>query len=602
VGLSANLPLSRRVQLAVLAHIRHNHTRYDELLRETTWQNSRKAVESLCLDILVKWRGDEENGRDDLEEILREVVVISDSEEDDTESSDDESEDEASATVEPSHAKAVAPTAVASATLDTNGKESALKQKLQPQASKSKKRMPAGGHAATASRSKGNKRTKHTERATARKTHRGFKRYQAAWDQAIDRNRREDHLEPNPAPAHMARSVSHGSFLYSPTQPSTQPIRSLTGRGMLDGAAIHTQARPFADDLDLDFTRSRQYIAPLYGNQSDTRTNTQFTGTGPYRDGRDMVPPVPASSLPSAPCPDLPIKSIEGSLLRTRPSTTTLTEPVFVRSLQPRKRERDESPTQQPLPIRPAYPRPAGVVDDHYSKRQRLRLDKGTEPASFTDTYDLPLVQPSLPSSYDDPRHLISQVQVFRPISHHHRQDPPQDTRRPQPGVNDFPLSTWDNPILVESSSPSSPRLFIRRPSQEPSDGHEPRLAQEGRNSRYYLRSSQRPPDHYRRTTYVENERAAQEQYGLSRTRGREMYHAGEVLPDREIRPIDSSGHQVPQAESPRAPFYVRRVNNALENEARDPRTTQDSSREMPPFYVRSGTHAPARQPPDSRV
>ncbi|KAK4644822.1 hypothetical protein QC761_308320 [Podospora bellae-mahoneyi] len=52
VGLAADITLSRRVQLAVLAHIRHNHTRYDKLLKETSWVNARKAVESLCLDYL----------------------------------------------------------------------------------------------------------------------------------------------------------------------------------------------------------------------------------------------------------------------------------------------------------------------------------------------------------------------------------------------------------------------------------------------------------------------------------------------------------------------------------------------------------------------
>ncbi|KAL6855400.1 hypothetical protein ACO1O0_006545 [Amphichorda felina] len=87
VGLCFEMPLSRRVQLAVVAHIRHTHTRYDELLKETSWQNARKVVEALCLDILVKWRGDEETGRDQLDEILREVVVISDS---DSEESDEE--------------------------------------------------------------------------------------------------------------------------------------------------------------------------------------------------------------------------------------------------------------------------------------------------------------------------------------------------------------------------------------------------------------------------------------------------------------------------------------------------------------------------------
>ncbi|OAA67241.1 hypothetical protein SPI_01817 [Niveomyces insectorum RCEF 264] len=89
VGLARGITLSRRVQLAVLAHIRHTHTRYDQLLRETSYANARKAVESLCLDILVKWRGDEETGRDQLDEILREVIVISD-----TESEDEDAEEE----------------------------------------------------------------------------------------------------------------------------------------------------------------------------------------------------------------------------------------------------------------------------------------------------------------------------------------------------------------------------------------------------------------------------------------------------------------------------------------------------------------------------
>ncbi|KAF4505811.1 hypothetical protein G6O67_007723 [Ophiocordyceps sinensis] len=80
VGLQPDITLARRVQLAVLAHIRHSHTRYDELLKECSWNEARRTVETLCLDILVKWRGDEETGRDQLDEILREIVVISDSE------------------------------------------------------------------------------------------------------------------------------------------------------------------------------------------------------------------------------------------------------------------------------------------------------------------------------------------------------------------------------------------------------------------------------------------------------------------------------------------------------------------------------------------
>ncbi|KAI1269915.1 hypothetical protein F5Y18DRAFT_113324 [Xylariaceae sp. FL1019] len=90
VGMAEEVTLARRVQLATLAHIRHTLTRYDKLLRESDWPNARKAVEKPCLDIIIKWRGDEETGRDQLDEILREVIEISDTEgESDDESSSD---------------------------------------------------------------------------------------------------------------------------------------------------------------------------------------------------------------------------------------------------------------------------------------------------------------------------------------------------------------------------------------------------------------------------------------------------------------------------------------------------------------------------------
>ncbi|KAI2632035.1 hypothetical protein GGR54DRAFT_581959 [Hypoxylon sp. NC1633] len=92
VGMAQDLTLVRRVQLAAAAHIRHRYTRYDDILKETNWSNARKAVEKTCLDIIVKWRGDEETGRDQLDEILREVIEISDTEEESEES--EESEDE----------------------------------------------------------------------------------------------------------------------------------------------------------------------------------------------------------------------------------------------------------------------------------------------------------------------------------------------------------------------------------------------------------------------------------------------------------------------------------------------------------------------------
>ncbi|OAT14022.1 hypothetical protein BDBG_09115 [Blastomyces gilchristii SLH14081] len=86
VGTAVELPLARRVQLAVVAHIRHVYTDYDRLLRITSFQDARAAVEEPTLAKLVQWRGDDENGKTVLEDVFREVIVISDDEDDEDES------------------------------------------------------------------------------------------------------------------------------------------------------------------------------------------------------------------------------------------------------------------------------------------------------------------------------------------------------------------------------------------------------------------------------------------------------------------------------------------------------------------------------------
>ena len=81
VGTVGELSLVRRVQLAVTAHIRHEYTNYDNYLKSMQWADARKKVQQACLDLLVQWRGDDEDDGE-LEDILREVIVISDDEED----------------------------------------------------------------------------------------------------------------------------------------------------------------------------------------------------------------------------------------------------------------------------------------------------------------------------------------------------------------------------------------------------------------------------------------------------------------------------------------------------------------------------------------
>ncbi|CRG85597.1 hypothetical protein PISL3812_02642 [Talaromyces islandicus] len=87
VGTAAELPLARRAQLAVVAHIRHIYTEYDQLLKKTSFQEARRKVEDSTLEKLVQWRGEDENGIPELEDVFREVIIISDDEDEDDEGS-----------------------------------------------------------------------------------------------------------------------------------------------------------------------------------------------------------------------------------------------------------------------------------------------------------------------------------------------------------------------------------------------------------------------------------------------------------------------------------------------------------------------------------
>ncbi|KAF7714707.1 Uncharacterized protein PECH_007068 [Penicillium ucsense] len=88
VGTASALPLARRAQLAVVAHIRHVYTDYDRLLKQKSFHEARSEVEHLTLNKVIAWRGDDENGQTALEDVFREVIVISD--DDDSELEEDE--------------------------------------------------------------------------------------------------------------------------------------------------------------------------------------------------------------------------------------------------------------------------------------------------------------------------------------------------------------------------------------------------------------------------------------------------------------------------------------------------------------------------------
>lgn len=71
----------------MVAHVRHVYTDYDRLLKTTSFHEARGVVEHTTLAKVIEWRGDDENGQTVLEDVFREVIVISD--DDDSESEEE---------------------------------------------------------------------------------------------------------------------------------------------------------------------------------------------------------------------------------------------------------------------------------------------------------------------------------------------------------------------------------------------------------------------------------------------------------------------------------------------------------------------------------
>jgi hypothetical protein len=95
VGTADEIPLVRRAQLSVVAHIRHTYTSYDRLLRRLPYNEARHQVEEETLKKLVEWRGDDDNKADDsrraaVNDLVRDVVVISDDDDSNSDAEDGE--------------------------------------------------------------------------------------------------------------------------------------------------------------------------------------------------------------------------------------------------------------------------------------------------------------------------------------------------------------------------------------------------------------------------------------------------------------------------------------------------------------------------------
>lgn len=153
-------------------------------------------MEKQCLDILVKWRGDEETGRDQLGDILREVVVISDADDD---SGSEESEDGEDSSDEDSvvevNVAADRVSAVSGFMHQSPKRNAPLHSKRRKGKSRAKpNRISKTQWAGHSKKNSGSHRDK-----------RGFNRYEAAqaheatrnqrWEEALNRNRHAQNAE-----------------------------------------------------------------------------------------------------------------------------------------------------------------------------------------------------------------------------------------------------------------------------------------------------------------------------------------------------------------------------------------------------------------------
>ncbi|KAI9888289.1 MAG: hypothetical protein M1814_000761 [Vezdaea aestivalis] len=84
VGSDNLVPIRQRVDLAVVAHIRHCFTDYDSLLKADKQSDARRkarqTIEETIMAQVVEWRAPDDNSNDDgqTEAVLREFIVIDD--------------------------------------------------------------------------------------------------------------------------------------------------------------------------------------------------------------------------------------------------------------------------------------------------------------------------------------------------------------------------------------------------------------------------------------------------------------------------------------------------------------------------------------------
>lgn len=496
VGRAAELTLARRVHLAVLAHIRHTHTRYDELLRETSWQNARKVVEGLCLDILVKWRGDEESGRDQLDEILREVVIISDSEDGDSE---EETEDSSSGERDvPKFSPR--PT--------DRLPDTSMLPSLDPRPPH--KPAPRRTGPLTPTRTKANTRKANRKRTAEKKLQRGFNRYRAAWEDAV---RRQDDDEPQPQASAMDRTTSQRPYQHQAHLAAPGPL--LDVRGYPADLGFDDPPRNLPPSPHGHLTRD-----PAGYHPPSLRSSPHLVPAPSFQPAYDEVNPYVHRRM--APVPHRlaspAVNTLKDMLLPSiEPPSPGATQPAFVRTLPPKRHlPVDHSPLRPSVHqrVRAASPSTDQTMrDEHGYFGRRVVSDRapyGDAPThGFSEggnsRFSLPRDQNDLRTSGD--RNQASSSTVHYPEAREPDlayPAPPPAKRilvdAPRPGER-------SNPILMEDRGGFYERVPAREEGQPiPLDANI--------ELRRPLRGFPRAPEHHRVVSWEEGSRILEESRG----------------------------------------------------------------------------------------
>lgn len=380
------------------------------MLKETTYVNARKTVESLCLDILVKWRGDEETGRDQLDEILCEVIVISDSESD--ESDEDDDGDDSSSTSSAGESPVDRMTREDGVSRATGSSVDLVPAQV---AANNSRREPLrrGTHAPQKITKASRK-----DRKEAKWPQRGFNRYQAArdqaWHQAVERQRHgNDGQLQSSGPAAMDRSASKGPQVWRTAKPSrAEPEHVAAAHNLINppNRAHNFYGAPIPP-TDLARERGRRVVEPqpaistvAYPMQQQPRAQEH-----PFNIGSNPMVESRSRTVPSK-APEIKRVSYHGEDLKD----------YLVQSIEPPSPQPSNFPSRFPAPYRepehvphygPESPmRAAGRSRDPLGPPVGIPATQGSHPAYAEEGFI------RLPPRSDPNRMLLSRDQRPEPF------------------------------------------------------------------------------------------------------------------------------------------------------------------------------------------